>query len=246
MAALSTLTVDDLIAVANGLRAAADAASCMEEAAQAVAEHLAGQLSDGQGGRGCALARLYVTARFGDLEPSLQDFAQRAVPAGLGVAASSDTRCVTLLGSAGNEPAWNDRRTSRGHQAIPLLSEEMVERLPMVAGLLRGLGIDPSAVVRPDPAQHAARSRQRYDVFFVADAAASPSIPDKGFVDRHGIRSAIGFGGVLPSGEFFAVLLFATVTVPRAAADLMRSLALTVQSVLVPHTYRVFAPAVPA
>ena len=137
-------------------------------------------------------------------------------------------------------------RDRSGHQAIPLLNEALVDRLPMVAGLLRGLGIDASSVVRPDPREHAARSRRRYDVFFVPDALSSPSIPDKDFVERYRVRSAVGFGGVLPSGELFAVLVFANVPVPNATAELLQSLALTVQSVIVPHTYRVFPPALQA
>ncbi len=116
----------------------------------------------------------------------------------------------------------------------------------MVAGLLRGLGIDAAAAVRPDPTQHAARASRRYDVFFVPDARSSPFIPDTEFVEGHGVRSALGLGGVLPSGELFAVLIFATVAVSEATAELLRSLALTVQSVVVPHTYRIFEPSVSA
>jgi len=242
---LATMTVDDLVTVASGVREAADGASSMEQAAQATVDRLFGDLVDEGGGPACALVRLYVTARLGDLEPRLQELARAAVPTDLDVEPAADTRCVTLLGSAGVEPAWNDRRASRGHQAIPLLDEGLVERLPMVAGLLRGLGMDSASVVRPDPEQHAARSRRRYDVFFVPEASTSPFIPDQVFVAGHGVRSAVGFGGVLPSGELFAVLVFATVAVPEATAELLQSLALTVQSVVVPHTYRVFEPSVP-
>ncbi|MEO5680291.1 MAG: hypothetical protein ABIS47_11550, partial [Acidimicrobiales bacterium] len=83
----------------------------------------------------------------------------------------------------------------------------------------------------------------RYDLFFVPEAASSTSVPDGEFVARHGIRSTVGFGGVLPSGELFAVVLFARVALSAAVAELLRSLALTVQALVVPHTYRVFAPA---
>ncbi len=246
MVPLLAMTVDDLVQLAVGLRQAADGATSMEAAAGSLVGRLAGELADGGGGPGCALVRLYVTTRFGELSADLQDFGRATVPDEMASELTDDTRCITLLATAGAEPAWNDRRGSTRHQVIPLLDEAMVARLPMVAGLLRGLGADPAAVVRPDPREHAARASRRYDVFFVADAAASPFIPDKGFVEHHGIRSALGVGGVLPSGELFAVLLFATVPVPEATADLLRSLALTVQSVVVPHTYRVFEPAVPA
>lgn len=240
------MTVDDLVDLASRLRRVADGAVCMEQAAKAVVDHLAQELVDEHGKPACALIRFYVTARHGALSGSLQELARLALPDDLRSELGEDTRCITLLATTGVDPAWNDRRSSSGHQAIPLLNEELIDRLPMVAGLLRGLGIDPASVVRPDPREHAARARRRYDVFFVRDAVTSPFIPDKAFVERHGVRSALGFGGVLPSGELFAVLVFATVALTGATADLLQSLALTVQSVAVPHTYRVFPPTDPA
>jgi len=49
-------------------------------------------------------------------------------------------------------------------------------------------------------------------------------------VARFGIRSVLGFGGMLASGDFFAVILFATVHVPPKAADRFKTLALDVKS----------------
>lgn len=208
----------------------------MEAVAHGVVDGLFATLVDHEGQPACALVRLYVTARLDALEPRLQGLARNVPGLGLGV----DTRCLTLLGTAGLLPAWNDRRTSERHQVIPLSDEELVTRLPMVAGLLGGLGIEPASVVRPDPADNQARAGRRYDLFFVPEAANSPSVPDAGFVERYGIRSTLGFGGVLPSGELFAVLLFTRVALTQAVADLLRTLALTVQALVMPHTYRVF------
>ena len=241
MARLAAMTVDDLVDVAARLRSAAAGASCMEHAAKALIDRLRQELADEHDQPACALVRFYVTARFGDLDPAVQLIARTGIPAELASLLSGEIRCITLLASAGVEPPWNDRRSSLSHQAIPLLSEELVERLPMVAGLFRGLNIEAGSVVRPDPSQTAARSARHYDVFFVADARSSPLIPDKQFVERYGIRSALGVGGVLPSGELFAVLLFSTVEVSKTTADLLRSLAPTVKAVAVPHTYRLLA-----
>lgn len=227
--------------MASGLRSAAGGAANMEEAAQGVVGQLFAGLVDGDGSPACALVRLYVTSRLGELQAPLQELAAAAVPDGM-AALTDETRCLTLLATAGREPAWNDRRASEHHQVIALSDEEGVERLPMVAGLLRGLGIEASAVVRPDPRQATVRSGRRYDLFFVPEAAGSPLVPDGAFVARHGIRSTVGFGGVLPSGELFAVVIFARVALTAAVAELLRSLALTVQALVVPHTYRVFAP----
>lgn len=217
----------------------------MEAVARGVVDGLFGTLVDHDGQPACALVRLYVTARLGALEPQLQDLARSTVPID-GPGLGADTRCLTLLATAGLAPAWNDRRTSERHQVIPLSDEELVTRLPMVAGLLGGLGIEPASVIHPNPADNLARSGRRYDLFFVPEAAGSPSVPDARFVQRYRIRSTVGFGGVLPSGELFAVLLFTRVALTQAVAELLRPLALTVQALVMPHTYRVFERAAAA
>ena len=50
-------------------------------------------------------------------------------------------KCLTLLASTGDEPEWRDRHRSRGHQAIPLPSADIVEQAPMVAQLINQLGV---------------------------------------------------------------------------------------------------------
>ena len=44
---------------------------------------------------------------------------------------SASTRVLSLLGTVGREQAWNDRSRSRGHLAVPLLSRESVEGIPV-------------------------------------------------------------------------------------------------------------------
>jgi hypothetical protein len=66
-------------------------------------------------------------------------------------------------------------------------------------------------------------------VFHVEDALGSPYIPAQEFVTSFGIKSVLGFGGILGTGDLFAVILFATVHVPASAADRFRTLALDVK-----------------
>jgi hypothetical protein len=74
-------------------------------------------------------------------------------------------------------------------------------------------------------------SGKRHGVFHVENALGSPYIPaQQEFVVRYGIRSVLGFGGLLFNGELFAVILFSTVRVPSSAADRFRTLALDVKS----------------
>src|SRR6202022_3959019 len=56
-----------------------------------------------------------------------------------GVALFPSTDVLTLLGTSGAQPAWNDRHRSRAHLAIPLVSRAHVDGIPMVSRLLSDL-----------------------------------------------------------------------------------------------------------
>ena len=59
-----------------------------------------------------------------------------------------------------------------------------------------------------------------------------------------GIESGLGFGGVLPTGDLFAVCLFSRVPISRTTAELFRPLALHVKLAVLPFDGGpVFAPA---
>lgn len=83
-----------------------------------------------------------------------------------------------------------------------------------------------------------------YNVFFVPRAAGSPYVPvQRESVLRYGIQSVVGFGGLLPSGNLFAVILFTRAEIPRETAELFRTLALAVKVAVLPFDGgRVFAP----
>jgi hypothetical protein len=100
-----------------------------------------------------------------------------------------------------------------------------------------------SDVVRPSNDVVRALGGKSYGVFHVEDAAGSPYIPaQEGFVDRYGIRSVVGFGGLLPSGDLFGVILFCRVHVTLEAAERFRSLALDLKTCLIPFGDDVFDP----
>jgi hypothetical protein len=226
-AALATFDVDDVKRCGDVIRRLGDGAPAMDAAAQRVAEYLYGELD------GAALVRLYKTHPFGRLPADVRAF--------VGTPVDDEVRCLTLLGTAGDDEAWNDRRRSRGHQAIPLPSEDVVRQLPMVLQLITQLGIDVSHVVRPDPVVVRELSQRTYDVFHVADAESSPYVPAKDFVREHGIRSALGFGGVLYTGDFYAVVLFSKVPVSADTAQMLKILSLPVRVPLLAHLRRVFS-----
>ena len=231
----------DMLHCSQGLRGAVEGALSMESAASAVCRFLYDELGDGGEGRACVLVRFYKTHAYGALPPELQRFAKRAFGAVAISPPEPAMKCLTLLATVGDEPQWNDRRASESHQAIPLPSPYVVERAPMIAQLIREFGMDLGSVVRPSGDVVRALGGKSYGVFHVENAAGSPYIPaQEGFVDRYGIRSVVGFGGLLPSGDLFGVILFSRVHVPVGSADRFRSLALELRSCLIPSEEAVF------
>ena len=241
---LCHLTDFDLAAMlrcSQAIRRATQGASSMEAAAAALCRLLYDQLGDGGEGRACVMVRFYKTHPYGGLTPGLQRFAKRVFGTMAISPPEPGMKCLTLLATVGDETTWNDRRGSEGHQAIPLPSPYVVERAPMIAQLIREFGIDLSDVVRPTGDVMRALGGKSYGVFHVEEAAGSPYIPaQEGFVDRYGIRSVVGFGGLLPTGDLFGVILFARVHVSVASADRFRSLALDLKTCLIPHEANVF------
>ena len=226
MPSLRGFGADELRECSDAIRALHLDARSMEEAAQRVVRYLYDSLCEEDGTRSCVLVRLYKTQTYGTLEPGLQEFARNVAGEDL---APSD-RCLTLLATGGDVENWWFRDRSRGHKAIPLASEQMVERFPMVSQLLRQLGVDVASMMAPPSERLRQMARQTYDVFHVGDALGSPHIPaQEDFVVPHQVRSAIGFGGFLFTGDLYAVILFSRVPVSRHAAEYVRLLSLAVR-----------------
>ena len=238
---LSDFDLADMLRCSLGLREAIRRAPTMEAAARDCCRYFYEQLVDQSGQRACALVRCYKTHRFDDLDAGLQAIARRSLDRG--VEPTRELRCLTLLGTSGVEEPWNDRRLSSGHQAIPLPTAAVVERAPMVAQLIRALGLDIATAIAPSVEIIRDLAGKTYGVFHVREARESPYIPAQDFVARYGIRSVVGFGGVLPSGDLFAVILFARVAITPASADRFRTLALDLKSGLLRYgAAQVFDP----
>jgi PAS domain S-box-containing protein len=208
----------------------------MEEAAQILIANFYKTFSGSEPGtENCALVRCFKTHRLQQLPAELRVKARKAVTRT--DINPENTPCLTLLATAGELPAWNDRASSAGHAVIPLEDAESVNRAPMIAQLIRQLGLEIETVMYPDADLIVEADERAYGVFHVEDALGSPSIPaQQEFVAKYGVKSVLGFGGLLPSGDLFAVILFAKVHISRATARLFRTLALSVKLVLLPFT----------
>lgn len=226
-AVLTRFDLPEMLRSSNGLRRAMRGSPTMEAAARAQCRYLYDELRTITDDRASVLVRCYKTHPYDQLPADLQEFARRQLGS---ETPPADMRCLALLATVGDEDAWNDRRRSAGHQAIPLPSAAVVERAPMVAELFRALGIALEHVVKPPASIVHDLEGKSYGVFHVRDARHSPYIPAQDFVERNHVRSVVGFGGSLKTGDFFATILFARTAVTTKAADRFRTLALHVKT----------------
>jgi hypothetical protein len=229
---LKTFTLRDMTECGAALRRMGNEGS-MSAVAERVVRYFYDQLLEaGTGERQCVLVRFFRTQPYSQLSPELQRFADGL---SAGVPNLPATKCMVLLASAGLLAAWNDPLQSEGHLAIPLGSAEMVERLPMIASLIRQFGLEIPQALDPDPQFVLDLEQRLYNVFHVPEAVGSPVVPAQAeFVVRYGVRSVLGCGGMLPSGELFAVILFLRTRIPLATAHRFRTLALSIKLALLP------------
>ena len=182
--------------------------------------------------RNCVLVRCFATQSLGNLPSLLQQRAKALLP---GLHPDSQTQCLVLLATRGECPHWNNRLESAAHQAIPLPTVELVSQAPMIAQLFLQLGLELEQVVHPS--RDASSSEETFGVFHVASAPGSGMVPDQlHFVQAFGIQSVLGFGGRLPAGELFAIILFSRVTISPETAALFRTLALGAKLTLLPFS----------
>ena len=238
---LSRFSLADMTRCGIELRKIGADASSMEMVADRTVRHLYDRLRDPSRDRpACALVRLFITLPFAELELEQQTFAEAILG---GAPERREMKCLTLLATAGDEPAWNSRHQSTGHRALPLPSADGIARSPMIAQLIGQLGVEINVLLAPEARLVIDSEQHRFNVFYVAEAKGSPFIPaQREFVVPHGIRSVLGFGGLLPTGELFATILFSKTYIPRDVADRFKTLALNVGVALLPFaSRRVFA-----
>lgn len=213
------------------LRQIAEKSDCMEDASNLIIkyfyEHL---INKDTGEKSCILVRFFKTHAYGNLTPDLQKYVQGILNKNK---LRDDLKCLTLLATAGELPEWNSRYTSIGHKAIPLANEDAIHRIPMISQLIGQLGLDAGIVLQPNTDLLIDGEQKMYNVFYVPNALDSSCIPaQSSFVIPFGVKSVIGFGGLLPTGDMFAVLMFLRVTVPQAIMELIRPLALNVKTAI--------------
>jgi len=229
-----------LVECRRELREVGASASSVEDAADKLVRFMYESFRNKKTGRrSCALVRFYMTQPFARLPLELQEFVRSSVG---DQRPPPEMRCLTLMGTAGVEEAWNSRARSEHHKAIALPSAAVVEQAPMVAQLIKQLGVKIEHLVRSSDEIIVDRGITRYNVFHVEEAEGSPYIPaQEDFVIPYGVKTVLGFGGLLPVGELFAMILFSRDKISENTAKMFRTLTLVMEIPLLRNHDQVFS-----
>lgn len=238
VATVAGFTIDDLETFSRDLRSFGRQSSDMREAAGSIASYFSDNLGGADGNPEAVVVLVHKTHPFHKLSDELRSLARLA-----STDVEDDTTCLVRLAVAGYE----DPDPSPSSLVQPLTPGAFREQ-PVLEVLFSVMGVDLDVALDPLEAMRANLHHRDLNVFLVQDVQNSELFggPDqRRQIEELGIRSLLGIGGALPTGDLFFVFMFTRTMVSDSSARLMRSLAPAVKASLVPHALRPFgSPAV--
>jgi nitrogen-specific signal transduction histidine kinase len=211
----------DILDLWASMESDVQAAATLEEAAQALATGLHTRLSES-----AALTRVFVTVDLAEVPDEIRSFVTAlADMSGATDDLHDSTQVLSLIGTSGREPDWNDRHRSQNHSGIPLISAEFVEDIPMISSLLHAVGL-PLDYMDPEKAKVIQQTiGESAGLFFVESAALDTDhlgrkiIPAQDFVNQYGVRSVFGLSVAYSGDEILVVIVFCTEQFSKAVAE---------------------------
>ncbi len=203
------------------LKPAVDDAKYLEDAAQELVRRLHAQFEES-----IVLARVFITINNGSLPPANAEFVRNlAASAGATDGLRDTTPVLSLIGTHGANPEWNDRRLSKGHVGIPLISSTFVDDIPMISRLLKDLGVPLDWLDSQESEIIQKVIGQSEGLFFVEDAEFAKDargrriIVAQDFVSDHGVKTVFGIGGAYPGDEILVIVAFCRDEFPEPVAE---------------------------
>jgi hypothetical protein len=172
------------------------------------------------------IARAFVTVPYGSLPPKNREFVQKlAETAGAAADLKPATPVLSLIGTYGQEADWRDRRNSKGHVGIPMISSSFVDAIPMISRLLKELGVPMTWVDTHDTEIIVKTMDPSGGLFFVENAPEATDhqgrkiIAAQDFVSAYSVKSVFGTGGVYPGGQIVVIVVFCRDVFTKAIAE---------------------------
>jgi histone H3/H4 len=199
----------------------------LEEGAQKLVTEIHARFDDS-----VVIARVFFTVPFDSLPPSNKEFVKNlAESAGVGAEIKGTTPVLSLIGTHGIEEGWNDRRKSKGHAGIPLISSAFVGAIPMISRLLKELGVPMDWVDSHDMEIIKKAIGGSVGLFFVENAAEATDhegrkiIVAQDFVSKYDVKSVFGTGEAYDNGQMMVVVVFCRDVFSRDVAERFVTLA---------------------
>jgi len=219
---IDSLSLKDLVSLQDKIAEQVADHTTLEAAAQQYMSILYETLSES-----LVLARLFATIPFEELPETNKGFVlDLARSAGISELIGDRTMVLSLLGSRGSKPEWNDRRNSKGHVGIPLASSNFIDRIPMMSRLLKELGAGIDWIDSQDTDLVAKTFENLSGVFFVKDAGKEVDIQGRkiiaaqDFVEQEDVKTVFGIGGCyMGSSTFFTTILFSRDSMEKELAS---------------------------
>lgn len=229
---LNQFTSKDLAKCSLVLRQFGRDAGSMTEASRKIAKYIYEHFCDAEtGAKSCALVRVFKTHPYRELKESLP---KCFFPLVNSTSPEAEIKCWRLLAAAGTQPQWNSWNTVENTE-IALMSEDFVAQIPMISELSRQLGLDIPTLLGIKRQMLQELEAKIFDVFYLSDAEYSPFVSEKNsLIIPYQVKSVLGFGGFLPSGNFFFVLMFLKIKIPSTTATQFKDLALGIKTALLP------------
>jgi hypothetical protein len=211
MARYVDYTVDGVTALRKRLGVELQKQPTLEAAAQVFVSRIFEEFTEST-----ALIRLYAALPYASLPPGNQSFVAQLADRAAGMSPKPQTPVLSLVGTRGARPEWNDRRKSQGHVGIPLVNRAFVAEIPMVARLMHDLGLGLDWLATADNALDTHMQGRLAGLFFVDDARTAVDeadrkiVPAQDFVESAGVHTVFGMGGgfITSSGVFVALIVF--------------------------------------
>ena len=138
---------------------------------------------------------------------------------------------LSLIGTHGQEAEWCDRRNSKGHVGIPLISSAFVGAIPMISRMLGEFGVPMGFLDSHDTGIIIENIGSAAGLFFVEDAAEATDsegrkvIAMQDFVTDYNVKSVFGIGGAYDGGQLLVIVIFCRNALSRITAEYFLTLA---------------------
>ncbi|HEY0073186.1 MAG TPA: hypothetical protein VGB77_03720 [Abditibacteriaceae bacterium] len=212
MATIGNHSWQESLKVRDAVREVLRECTTLETATQRLAEVLFAEFEES-----IVLVRCFVTVPYAALPTANQKFVDTlAREKDITAEITDEVPVLSLLGTSGVQDAWNDRRLSKGHIGIPLVSVSFVESIPMIARLLKELDVKLEWLSNVESTGLSEKELAGgwIGTFYVREAATATDyqgrfiIPAQDFVAENQIKTVFGLGGIYPQGNLFTLVVF--------------------------------------